>query len=78
METTELTVELPASEVAFIEQYAAQQGLTVSQLIDRYIKRLQKLEQHPIHPEVERISGLIPDTIDAEAEYYERVWKKHQ
>ncbi len=78
METAELTVQLPKSEIAFIEQYAAQHGLTVAELINRYIQHLQLLEKYPIHPEIEKISGVIPDAPDAETDYYEGMLVKHQ
>ena len=41
--------------------------------------RLPKKEGQPasVHPEVERISGLVPPDIDAESLYYEHLASKH-
>ena len=43
----------------------------MTELIDRYLQRLQAGRTFPIHPEVERISGLVPSEVDVEVDYHE-------
>ncbi|HEX7181181.1 MAG TPA: DUF6364 family protein [Thermoanaerobaculia bacterium] len=77
METTELTVRLPKQDLEFAERYARKHRMTVTELIGRYLQRLRTLSETPIHPEVEKISGLVPPDIDAEALYREHLLSKH-
>jgi hypothetical protein len=51
--------------------------MTVTELIDRYLRSLQG-ESGTIHPEVEKISGLIPADVDARAEYRAHVLEKYR
>jgi Family of unknown function (DUF6364) len=78
METTKLTVRLPKDDLDFAKRYAREHGLTVTELIDRYLRALQASPRSGIHPEVERISGLVPADMDAEEEYAEHVLGKHR
>ena len=77
METSKLTVRLPKSDLDFAKQYAQAHRITVTELIDRYLRSLQG-GTGAIHPEVERISGLIPAGVDARAEYREHVLAKYR
>ena len=52
--------------------------MNVSELITRYLRRLQGEHRAGIHPEVERISGLIPADVDTKAIYHEHLIKRHQ
>ncbi len=78
METAELTIHLPKKDLEFATQYARAHGLTLAQLIDRQLRRLRIRTPAEIHPEVERISGLVPPQVDARMEYCEHVLKKHR
>lgn len=78
METVKLTVRLPKKDLDFAKRYAQEHRITVTELIDRYLQRLQAGQVMAIHPEVERISGLIPSEIDAEALYHEHLMSKHR
>jgi Family of unknown function (DUF6364) len=70
METAKLTVRLPKSDLDFARQYAQAHRITVTELIDRYLRSLRgESGSRAIHPEVERISGLIPSEVDVRAEY---------
>ncbi len=77
METSKLTVRLPKSDLDFAKQYAQAHRITVTELIDRYLRSLQG-GTGAIHPEVERISGLIPAGVDARAEYREHLLAKYR
>jgi hypothetical protein len=78
METTKLTVRLPRRDLEFAKRYAQAHRMTVTELIDRYLRSLQTGAGAAIHPEVEKISGLIPSDIDAKSEYLEHVLRKHR
>ena len=78
METAKLTVRLPKEDLEFAKQYAREHSITVTELIDRYLQRLQAGRTFPIHPEVERISGLVPSEVDAKADYHEDLLSKHR
>jgi hypothetical protein len=71
MDTAKLTVRLPRKDLEFAKKYAQEHRITVTELIDRYLQRLQGGQSVAIHPAVEKISGLVPPDIDAEALYHE-------
>jgi hypothetical protein len=78
LETTKLTVRLPREDLEFAKRYAQEHRMTVTELIDRYLRRLQETPGTLIHPDVERISGLVPDDVDAEKLYREHLAAKHR
>lgn len=78
IETTKLTIRLPVQDVAFVKQYAKDHGVTVTEVIDRYLRRMRELESHTPSPALEAISGLVPADIDARTEYREHQLRKHQ
>lgn len=77
METAKLTVRLPKKDLEFAKKYAQEHQITVTELIDRYLRRLQGEQPPMIHPEVERISGIVPADVDAKAVYYQHLIEKH-
>lgn len=77
-ESTKLTIRLPASDVAFAKQYAKEHGITVTAVIDRYLRQMRELQAYSPSARLESITGLIPDDIDAKAEFREHALRKHQ
>ena len=75
METTEISIRLPKDEVEFLEAYAREQGLSVADVIDRFIQQLQ--DTADVHPDVCRISGLVPEEVDARVAYRAHLLRKH-
>lgn len=74
-----LTVRLPVDHLEFLKEYAARHGLTATEVIDRYLERLRAgADEQPLHPEVLRISGLVPSEVDAEGEVREHLARKHR
>lgn len=77
-----LTVRLPTENLEFVKRYAAEHGVTVTDILNRFLTRLREGEvQNDIHPSVERLRGLIPtdlDTSDARALYHEHLLDKHR
>ena len=78
METTKLTVRLPKEELEFAKQYARDHGITVTALIDRYFARLQAQQSGPIHPDVQRFSGLVPSDADVCELHLQHLESKHR
>ncbi len=78
MNTTDLMLNLPFEDITFAKEYANKHGLTIEELIDRYLRRLQEPDNDAIHPEVEKISGIIPEIIDGKKEFHEYHSAKHQ
>lgn len=76
-ETTKLTIRLPAQDVAFVKKYAKDHGVSVTEVIDRYLRRMRQLESHSPSLEVEAISGLLPTEIDAREEFRQYTVRKH-
>lgn len=76
-ETTKLTIRLPRRHVEFAKAYARAHGVTVTEVIDRYLRRLQALEQQSPSAELSAITGLIPADIDVEADWRHHLVEKH-
>jgi len=79
MDTAKLTVRLPKRSLEFAKEYAREHDITVTDLVARYLRRLQNQQSAPIHPDVERLSGLLPEEdVDDESLYYEHIERKHR
>ncbi|MDX1605557.1 MAG: DUF6364 family protein [Candidatus Competibacterales bacterium] len=76
-ELTRLTIRLPRQDVEFARDYAKAHGLSVTEVIDRYLRRLRTLERHRPSPELEAFTGLVPSEVDAEAFYRRHLLDKH-
>ena len=76
-DTTKLTVRLPRQDVEFAKSYAKAHGLTVTEVIDRYLRRMRALEEQEPSPELDFLTGLVPADVDAENEYRRHVENKH-
>lgn len=77
-ETTKLTIRIPVQDAMFAKQYARDHGITVTEVIDRYLRQLRELEDYSPSPALEEITGLIPSDIDAETTYREHQVDKHR
>lgn len=78
-ERTKLTVRLPRENLEFVKRYAAEHHSTVTDVLNRYLTRLREgAEGRRIHPDVARISGLVPSDVDARALYQEHLLGKHE
>lgn len=76
-ETTRLTIRLPRRHVEFAKAYARAHGVTVTEVIDRYLRRMQALEQQTPFAELSAITGLVPGDLDVGAEWRRHVVQKH-
>lgn len=78
MNATALTIQLPQPEIAFLKDYAERHQVTVSEVIDYFVKQLRVAEKYSFHPDIERFAGMIPKEVDVRKEYYEYLEEKHR
>ncbi len=76
MQTSQLTINLPDSELNFLKQYAQKNKKSISELIDQWVKSLQT--KPSIHPDIIKFSGIIPDNIDVNKEITDYLMDKHK
>lgn len=76
-DTTKLTIRLPSEDVAFVKAYASANGLSVTEVIDRYLRRMRAIDDKAPAPELDAITGLVPADVDAEAELHRHRLQKH-
>ncbi len=76
---SKLTVRLPDESLEFVKRFAAQHGLTVTEVLSRYLTRLRESTLGgAVHPKVARVSGLVPADVDVEALYHDHLVEKHR
>lgn len=78
MEMDKLTIRIPKSEISFLRKYAHHNGLTISDVIVRYVERLKLLQNQSIHPDVKRFTGIIPHDVDVNKLHHSHLLEKHQ
>ena len=72
LETTKLTIRLPVEDVDFVKRYAKANGLSVTEVIYRYLRRMRMLDSEARPTALDEITGLLPADMDVEAEMRER------
>ena len=77
MDTTKLTIRLPKQDVEFAKAYARAHGITVTEVIDRYLRRMRALSDAELSPDLDVITGLVPEHVDVEWEYRDHLVHKH-
>lgn len=78
MPIAELTVRLPEEELRFLKTYAQENGTTAPEILAGYVRRLKSSSRRPLHPDILQITGLVPEHLDAEAEYRHHLLDKHR
>lgn len=76
-ETTKLTIRLPRRDIEFAKAYAKAHGLTVTEVIDRYLRHMRSLEKYSPDPALDAITGLVPADVDAAEEFRRHAIDKH-
>lgn len=74
-DTVKLTLRLPREDVEYAKAYAQAHGLTVTEVIDRYLRRMRAADERSPSPELEAITGLVPG--DVEEEYRRHLHQMH-
>jgi len=78
MASKTLYVELPEGDVDFMEAYARRHGKSVADLLGMYIRHLRQRESRDLHPEVTKMTGIIPKDIDVSSQYLQHMVDKHR
>jgi len=78
MNLAKLTIELPAAEAIFLEEYAKRHKITIEEIFEQFIKQLRMYENYSFHPDIQKFAGIVPKDIDARREYYEYLEEKHK
>jgi hypothetical protein len=76
LETTNLTIRLPVEDVVFVKRYAKANELSVTEVIERYLRRMRLLDNEAPPATLDEITGLLPADMDVEAEMRERTSAK--
>lgn len=76
-DATRLTIRLPRRDVEFAKAYARAHGLAVTEVIDRYLRRMRALSDAELAPELDAITGLVAADADVEREYRDHLVHKH-
>ena len=77
-ETTKITLRLPRQDVEFAKAYAKAHGLSMTEVIDRHLRRLRAVDRHTPSAELDAITGLLPPDLDAEQVYREHLVDKYR
>ena len=55
-------------DVKFVKRYAKANGLSVTEVIDRYLRRMRLLDKEVLPPALDEITGLLPADMDIAVE----------
>ncbi len=73
-----VVVELPEASVRFFEEYASNHGVTVAELVERYIQQLQSTSGQGAHPTLKEISGTVPKEVNVWQSYQDYLLEKYR
>lgn len=76
--TTKLTIRIPVQDALFAKEYAREHGITVTEVIDRYLRQIREIEGYRPSGALDEITGLLPPDIDAEADFHAHQRRKHR
>lgn len=77
MDTETITLELSKNHLVFAQSYAEKHGISITDLLINYLISLENMEKKSHYPELDKITGLIPDNIDAEKIYQDYLTEKY-
>ncbi len=77
-ETKKLTIRLPQDDLQFIKQFAHERNVTVTELVKRYFSHLRQQTDFDIDPSLQKITGVLPESLDVREEYQSYLMDKHQ
>ncbi len=76
-DTTKLTIRLPTWQVEFVKRFAKNHGVTVTEVVSRYFEKLQSDTEDELHPDVQKMVGILPPDVDIEATRWEHYKEKY-
>lgn len=77
-DTTKLTIRLPKAQVEFAKRFAKRHGVTVTEVIARYLLALQSAGNEGLSPETLRMVGILSPDLDVDAVRYEHLMEKYK
>ncbi len=78
MNDARMTVRLPSDSLAFAREYAAEMGMTVTDLVIRYFERMKEATATEGLPSsVRKVAGIVPKSIDAREEYRKHLLERY-
>ena len=77
MKTAKMTIRMQDGELAFAKRFAEEQGLSLTDLILRYIRRLSRPAAGGTPTEVRTVAGIVPARTNATAEHRKHLLGKH-
>ena len=78
MKNPELTIRLPGEDVAFLQAYAREHGLTLAGLVARYVAALRAAPRRLPHPANLQFTGTVPAGLEARAVHSGHLIRKHR
>jgi hypothetical protein len=75
--TTSITLELPAERVRLVEDYARRHGTSFAELVGKYLKMIEQMEDYQPSPRLREITGLIPSDADAARLFHDQLKEKY-
>ena len=73
----QLTIQLPLPDAEFAREFATRNKISVSELVDRLLKNLQRVSTHRIDPEIQSWIGILPKDTDIDAVRMDYLTKKY-
>ena len=78
MNDARMTIRLPGASLEFAKRYAAEMGVTVTDLVVRYFDRMREvLSGRGIPSSVRDVAGIVPSATDERSVYRDHLLKKY-
>ena len=78
MNDARMTIRLPGASLEFAKRYAAEMGVTVTDLVVRYFERVQEaFVGDGVPKSVRDVAGIVPSATDERSVYRDHLLKKY-
>lgn len=78
MNDARMTIRLPGASLEFARQYAGNMGMTVTELVVRYLDRLKEaFADNGIPASVRDVAGIVPKSVDAKKIYHKHLMERY-
>jgi hypothetical protein len=73
----QLTIQLPHPDAEFAREFANRNKISVSELVDRLLKNLQRVSKQEVSLTVQSWIGILPSDMDVDAVRLDYLTKKY-